>query len=298
MAQDRLFHKSLGHGERVNQLTDFEYIVWGCYVLSADDYGVMRFSALTLQSDHDRLAAKNTSAIERALSRCVSVGLLGRFEHQGRGYLYQPDWQDYQKIRFPSNTTNPLPPSDAALACSAKTRDLFTRHPKFQQSGDGEATEVDPKSLRSSSEVPPRESVPLRVVNTEDANGNATANALRERESERKPTRKDREFGRIFVHGWQQHALIASLGPHAADFRLDEFLESLSARADAQGVTFPNKDIRWAWIQAQLADEVRRRGLPVASADTAPTNKRIAGLMAGGEAFLRRVAEQKARESA
>lgn len=116
-----------------------------------------------------------------------------------------------------------------------------------------------------------------------------------EGEPERKPTtsvaprRKDREFGRIFVHGWQQHSLVAALGPHAEGFHLDEWLDGLTALADANGVTFPNKDVRWAWIQAQFTEEVRRRGLPVATADSATTNKRIDGLRRGGEAFLQRV---------
>lgn len=118
-----------------------------------------------------------------------------------------------------------------------------------------------------------------------------------EGEPERKPSaplpatsRRDRDYGRIFLHAWQQHALVAALGPHAEAFALDEFLDGLSAKADAQGVTFPNKDIRWAWVQAQLTEECRRRGLPIASGAEQSGNKRIAGLVAGGEAFLRRAA--------
>jgi hypothetical protein len=116
-----------------------------------------------------------------------------------------------------------------------------------------------------------------------------------ERESERKPSaaipavsRRDRDYGRIFLHAWQQHALIANLGPHADTFELDEWISGLSAIADAQGITFPNKDIRWAWVQAQLHEECQRRGLPIASSVQPGGNKRIAGLVAGGEAFLER----------
>jgi hypothetical protein len=101
--------------------------------------------------------------------------------------------------------------------------------------------------------------------------------------------RHDRDFGRIFLHAWQQQALVASLGPHAEAFDLDLWLDSLTALADAKGVTFPNKDIRWAWVQAQLTEEVQRRGLPIASGETKPSNARIDGLRRGGEAFLRRV---------
>lgn len=89
---------------------------------------------------------------------------------------------------------------------------------------------------------------------------------------------------RIFLHRWQIDALIDTLGPHAADFALDEWLDALSHRAEV----LP-KD-RWAWVQAELHAEVQRRGLPVAATAETTTNKRIAGLVAGGEAFLRRAA--------
>lgn len=134
------------------------------------------------------------------------------------------------------------------------------------------------------------------VVSSSGTTGESEADT--EGEPERKPavigqvTRRDRDFGRIFLHAWQQHALVTALGPHAESFDLDVWLDTLSATADAQGVTFPNKDVRWAWVQAQLEDECRRRGLPVASGQPAVTNKRIDGLKRGGEAFLRRVGEE------
>ena len=94
---------------------------------------------------------------------------------------------------------------------------------------------------------------------------------------------------RVYLHRWQLESLIATLGPHAADFGLDTWIDGLSALADRQGVVLP-RDKVWPWVQAELASEVQRRGLPVASttpAESPPTNKRIAGLIKGGEAFLR-----------
>ena len=67
------------------------------------------------------------------------------------------------------------------------------------------------------------------------------------------------QVGRIFLHRWQVDELINILGPHAEDFGLDVWLDELSRSA---GVL--PKD-RWAWVQAQLDAEVRRRGLLVES---------------------------------
>lgn len=109
--------------------------------------------------------------------------------------------------------------------------------------------------------------------------GVSSLESFQEGEPERKPSdspgsasqsppisRPDRNFGRIFLHGWQQHALVAALGPHAEAFELDAWLDGLSAKANAQGVTFPNDRVRWAWVQAQLTAEIANRNLPVAGA--------------------------------
>lgn len=70
--------------------------------------------------------------------------------------------------------------------------------------------------------------------------------------------------GRVFLHRWQLDELIAALGPHADAFELDAWISGLTDAANAQGVTFPTKETRWAWVQAELAGEMKRRGLPVA----------------------------------
>lgn len=81
------------------------------------------------------------------------------------------------------------------------------------------------------------------------------------------PTTHGKQHGRIFVHPWQLMALIDTLGPHASNFGLDEWVFSLSALADARGLTFPEKKAVWPWVQQQLGDEIRRRKLPIAGSE-------------------------------
>lgn len=102
--------------------------------------------------------------------------------------------------------------------------------------------------------------------------------------------RRSGEFGRIFLHRWQLENLIATLGEHAESFNLDMWLDALTA--SIAGKALPPDP--WKFVKSELDLEIRRRGLAVAEATpAAPTNKRIAGLMVGGEAFLKRAAERR-----
>lgn len=145
MPADRLFHKRLGHSVKVSALTDIEYRVWSQYQLSADDFGVMRESAVTLQADNDNLAARPAALILKALKRLVEIGLLRRFIHQVHSYVCQHDWQDFQRVTWPAKTFNPPAPPELLETFSETTQQLFSVHPG--------AKKVPPKNSESTSEV-------------------------------------------------------------------------------------------------------------------------------------------------
>ncbi len=126
MPADRLFHARLGHSAKVSSLSDLEYRVWTTYVLGADDFGVMRADAVAFQAAHDALSGRPARAVQRSVERLVKAGLVGAFAHQGSRYLYQADWQDFQRVRYPLRTMHPLP---AAAEVSAKTQHLWSVHP-------------------------------------------------------------------------------------------------------------------------------------------------------------------------
>jgi hypothetical protein len=129
MPADRMLHPRLGHSRKVNSLTDFEYRVWTQYLLSADDFGVLRGQAIAVQADHDALSRRPARMVQRALNRLIAVKLVLRFKHQGCLYVYQHDWQDWQHIEYPAKTTQPAPPAAAVAGCTPLTQHLFTHHP-------------------------------------------------------------------------------------------------------------------------------------------------------------------------
>lgn len=264
MAWVRL-HDGAMQNMKIANLSDSAFRLWIrglCYCQTALTDGLIPHSALrdmgARRKDVDELAAPQVAGHTPLWER------IDQFGFKVHDYL---DWNDSRE----------------------KVNDRKARQRERKERWKERVTERVPD------DVPPRvpsASSGFGLVNSSDLSITKTP----EGESEGKPVRpksSGRQSGRIFLHRWQLDALIDTLGPHAVDFALDEWLDALSQRA---GVL--PKD-RWTWVQAELDAEVRRRGLPVATAEpAAPTNKRIAGLMAGGEAFLRRVAEQKARESA
>jgi hypothetical protein len=152
MPADRLFHARLGHSEKVSRLSDSEFRVWTQYQLSADDFGVMRAEAVQLQADNDALAKKPASQVQRAFDAVIDSKLLGVFKHQGRRYVYQRDWQTFQKVEYPRMTQNPKPPADAVGFCDAPTQELFGRWPGGKKKGPGDKPESSPKILQTFSE--------------------------------------------------------------------------------------------------------------------------------------------------
>lgn len=130
MPANRFIHQRLGHSRKVSALTDFEFRVWIQYMLSADDFGVLRLGANKLKADNDALCERPDRQIQQALERLVEVGLLGTFEHQRTQYLYQADWKRWQRFNLPSGTIQPAPPADVLARCEHGTAALFyERHP-------------------------------------------------------------------------------------------------------------------------------------------------------------------------
>jgi hypothetical protein len=125
MATYRLIYQGAGTGDRISSLSHLEFRVWVQYQLTADDYGVCPAEAVKLQGDNVALQQESSRRVQAAIERLIAVQLCGVFQDGRRRYLYQPDWQDRQKIRHFTATSYPPISAEELPKCSAKTQEIF-----------------------------------------------------------------------------------------------------------------------------------------------------------------------------
>lgn len=230
MAGQRMLHPEQSTSRKVTALSDFEYRVWEQTKLSADDFGVLPYDALTLRAENSRLKKRATERqVVEALETLVRLHLLLTFEHQGEMYACAPVWQTWQQVRYPRKTSRPKPPAAVLALCDEATVYLFSIHPggcalpaKKKQRDSGEIS----KSLQSESEATVKSSA---VCGAEvPANANAHANA----------------------HGFEVVLPEGGPGETAAPSRRD----SVADRARAVGIVSPGQWDRQHGSHAHRAD--------------------------------------------
>lgn len=153
----RLVHPR-GNSRKLAGLTDLEHRVWIQYLLSADDFGVLLKNHHKLQADNRHLSNRKPKELMKCLGVIEACGLVRSFVHQGDTFLYQHNWQDFQRVTWPAKTTHPPVPSDLLANCTEATRMLFLVHPGARKAQIPKlltAAEVPPAVLQSTAEVPP-----------------------------------------------------------------------------------------------------------------------------------------------
>jgi hypothetical protein len=97
---NRIIKDSVRQDERIDRLNWFEEVVFYRLIVTVDDFGCYdgRISVLknTLFPAKDNVTKK---AVEDAISKLASVGLLCRYTVNGKPYVSFPKWERHQRIR-------------------------------------------------------------------------------------------------------------------------------------------------------------------------------------------------------
>lgn len=154
MPVERFIHPRASRSKRVALLTDLEFRVWVQCLLSADDFGVMRASAVDLQSANDALHGRKAKVLTSALEQLLRAPLVLAFEHQGVRFLCQPKWQSFQKVEYPRHTDMPKPPEETLALCDEATRALFAKYPGGQRKDRRRSEGIPNESQESAEGIP------------------------------------------------------------------------------------------------------------------------------------------------
>lgn len=177
MPANRMLHKRALAGERTNALTHLEWRVWTVYEMAADDFGVMRCHEEAWITAHPCLGKEKPRALRAAIERVVNSTLIGRFTaSNGLAYVYQRDWQDWQRIEWPSMTTLPKVPDGFLESCSELTRRLFTVWPGGQRIKTKNTSDL-PSDLPSQNGSESGSGLPLRANTNTHTNTNGSGSS-------------------------------------------------------------------------------------------------------------------------
>ena len=119
---NRMLKESILSSEKFNSLTWFEQSTYIRLILLADDYGRLDGRDVILKSYCYPLDDKVTrSAISKAISHMVNVGLLQKYEVNNKPYLCFPNFGKYQRLR--SKTSKYPEPLNGAQNDSCQSHD-------------------------------------------------------------------------------------------------------------------------------------------------------------------------------
>lgn len=119
---NRILKDSIKTSDQIDELSFFEEVVFYRLIVTADDYGCMDGRTTLLKNElfptRDNVTRK---AIESAIDKLASVGLLRKYAVNGKPYLCFPSWDKHQRIR---NKHRKYPDPDLSDICQSNDRQM------------------------------------------------------------------------------------------------------------------------------------------------------------------------------
>lgn len=174
-----MLKESILSSEKFNSLTWFEQSTYIRLILLADDYGRLDGRDVILKSYCYPLDDKVTrSAISKAISHMVNVGLLQKYEVNNKPYLYFPNFGKYQRLR--SKTSKYPAPLNGAQndSCQSHERHMSDTCPLEEEvEVELEVEEKENLKEKAATVVPENSKKTGNAFSNANANANAYAKA-------------------------------------------------------------------------------------------------------------------------
>ena len=166
----RMLEESIKTSAKIDSLSWFEEVFFYRLIVSADDKGRCDGRPVVLKNllfpTKENVTKK---AVEEAIAKLVSVGLLYRYTVSGMPYLLFPTWEKHQRLRD-SKGTYPEPPDDIALRQFAATCGNPPQNaascgeipPRKEEKRREEEEEVEGKYARADAQPTPKPAKPVR----------------------------------------------------------------------------------------------------------------------------------------
>jgi hypothetical protein len=112
MAQRRMISKSISTSTKLAEVGTFSKLLFTWLVPHCDDYGHMDGAARLVKGIVVPLCDEGINDVENSLKELEKIGLIRRYEVDGRQYLEVGKWEKHQtlKVDRPLNIRYPLPP--------------------------------------------------------------------------------------------------------------------------------------------------------------------------------------------
>ena len=115
---NRILKESICSSDSLNELSWFEEVVFYRLIVKCDDYGRYDGRAKMLKGSLFPLKDNVTaSSLDSAIDKLASVGLVRRYNVNGKPYLHLPTWSEHQSVRA-ANSKYP-DPEDADIVIDA-----------------------------------------------------------------------------------------------------------------------------------------------------------------------------------
>lgn len=122
---NRVIKESIKRSDQIDSLSWFEEVLFYRLMVTADDYGCIDGRVLLIKNELFPLKENVTKkAVEEALEKLVSVGLLCKYTVSGMPYMFFPTWEKHQRVRNKVRKF-PAPPQDVLFLvdCGQLTAD-------------------------------------------------------------------------------------------------------------------------------------------------------------------------------